>query len=337
MRGTRELTAPVPDSSGRIPARERGTQRLSYAHRSRHTALTDGRGRRMTDDRELGESAEYAPQHARPYWGHIGRFTVDAAVDAAAVMHLPQRDLMVWLTPLTLWCWQTACVPLERDRVFSYKTIDLFVSTGADSYVGRSRSTLRSRLLRISESLLDARPRHVPRVIGKHDRLRPYSRAETAQLASWAKTLSTEQRRSSATNLLALGFGAGLATREILTARASDIIVVGEDALVHVPGEDERIVPIQMDWKPYLEVPAESDPLLFRPRRATISESQVTDFVLATRTDLDVKPGRMRATWLLRMLQVGTPALELLELSGMKNFAALDRYHRYLDMQRSEG
>lgn len=280
----------------------------------------------MSDTQLKNDDVKYAPRDARPYWGHIGRFTVDATVDAAATMHLPQRELMVWVTPFILWCWQTACIPLKRDRIFSYKTIELFISTGAETYVGRSRSTLRSRLLRVSEALLESRPRYVPRVIGKHDRLRPYSTTETAELASWATTLSTTQRRSSAGNLLALCFGAGLATREILAARASDIITVTGEALVHVPGAEERIVPVQPDWQPYLDVPPhDSDPLLFRPRRKTISESQVTDFVLATSTRLDVKPGRMRTTWLIRMLKAGTPAIDLLELSGLHNFGGSSR------------
>lgn len=61
------------------------------------------------------------------------------------------------------------------------------------------------------------------------------------------------------------------------------------------------------------------------PSRGKATPGQITDFLTRSRSPLDVRPVRMRATWLIHHLNAGTPAEEILRISGLKNYAALDR------------
>jgi hypothetical protein len=59
--------------------------------------------------------------------------------------------------------------------------------------------------------------------------------------------------------------------------------------------------------------------------------AQVTDFLhRGQQTDLDVRPARMRTTWLLTHLTAGTAPRELLQIAGLENLAALDRIAGFL-------
>ncbi|WP_193510188.1 hypothetical protein [Cryobacterium sp. BB736] len=168
------------------------------------------------------------------------------------------------------------------------------------------------------------------RPISRSSPTRPYSPEEIADLRSWAATQSTELRRRDAWTMLALGLGAGLATRELLELQSTDVMI-GPDrstAQVIVWRDRTRAVPLLTAWVPtLLRTVAESPPggWLFRPGRQKAMPGQVTDFLTRSRSPLDVRPSRMRATWLNHHLNEGTPADEILRISGLKNFAALDR------------
>lgn len=156
----------------------------------------------------------------------------------------------------------------------------------------------------------------------------PYSQGEVAVLASWSQAQGTRRRRLDATALLAMGLGAGLATREILAVRNRDVEVWPQNLYVNVTGARERIVPVRPQWHRLLtRVLEDADPvaLIFRPGRKGASEGQVTDFLLRSRASLDVRPIRMRTTWLLEHLAIGTPPSELLQISGLRTLAALDK------------
>ncbi|WP_157155909.1 hypothetical protein [Diaminobutyricimonas sp. LJ205] len=165
----------------------------------------------------------------------------------------------------------------------------------------------------------------------------PYTEAEIASLYSWANTQTTPNRCRNALALLCLGLGAGLATRELLDVRTSDISLDGSStrlsASVVVWRDRPRVVPIWSDWVRCLETVAtalEPDDWFFRPGRSSTTPGQVTDFLTRSRTTLDVRPTRMRATWLVQHLAAGTPASDLLAISGLKHYSALDKSVQFL-------
>ena len=285
----------------------------------------------------------YLPILALPYWATLGPFVVAAVHDSAAGCGRSDRDLFAAATPMVLWAWQARGVPLERARVFRHSLVEQFIHLGMPGAARGSRATLRSTLWRMTEILNPADSPGDHRPIPRSIPTAAYSEAAIAELYSWANTQNTPARSRNALALLCLGFGAGLATRELLDVRVSDIstdisIDVSTDvdtraassgtAAVVVWSDRPRVVPFRQEWAATLLTvltDTADDSWLFRPGRTGTSAGQVTDFLTRSRTHLDVRPSRMRTTWLLQHLAEGMPARDLLGISGLKHYAALDK------------
>jgi integrase len=271
---------------------------------------------------------DYRPINALPYWNVIGAFITDAVADAASATGRPARSLYPAVVPFVLWCWQTRGTPLERHRIFRRATVEEFIHLGMRSYVRGSKATHRSTLTLVVGALNPADAAHGRRPIPRSTPTKPYTEQEIAALHSWASAQGTPRRRRDAIALLALGLGAGLATRELLGVRVSDVDSRGDHIHVIVWESRPRVVPLLPAWeRPVRQILNELDQndWIFRPGRMGVNTGQITDFLLRARTDLDVRPTRMRTTWLLKHLASGTAPQELLQISGLKNLAALDK------------
>jgi hypothetical protein len=286
---------------------------------------------------ESVDDRPFTPIFALPYWGEIGPFVRAAVEDAAASLDRNERDLFDSATPLVLWCWQSRGMPLQRERIFRRSVIDEFVHLGLTSLSTGSAATHRSTLWRMTEALNPDDGTRSGFLIPRSNPLVPYLNAEIAELHSWARTQSTEQRRQDATALLALGLGAGLATRELLAVEAGDVHVKDTRMGVTVWCDRVRDVPLLDPWhsamRNLLESRSNTEWLFRRNRRGT-SAGQVTNFLTRSRTPLDIRPARMRTTWLVHHLMIGTPPLELLRISGLRNFAALDKIAQFVPAQK---
>lgn len=274
------------------------------------------------------DGSSYLPVHALPYWAHLGPF-VNAIVDQClGGLDRDRESLYAALTPFVLWCWQTRGYELEVSRVFRAKTIEQFISLGAYRYSRGSRATLRSTLWRVLELLAPAEAATARSAIPRSKPTAPYSSREVAAMYSWADSQRTPHRRLDALALIGLGFGAGLATRELLQVTAEDCVLDSNGTIiVKVRGARSRDVPVIDEWRNtvWTALQARTGQLLFRPGRSRASEGQVTDFLLRSRTPVDVKPVRMRTTWLVAHLAAGTDPLTLKTISGLQSLAALDR------------
>ena len=275
----------------------------------------------------------YLPILALPYWAIIGPFIEAAVCDSAAGCDRRERDLFAAATPMVLWAWQARGIPLERGRVFRHSLVEQFIHLGMPGAARGSRATLRSTLWRMTEVLNPADAHRDHRPIPRSTPTAPYSEASIAELYSWANTQGTPARSRNALALFCLGFGAGLATRELLDVRITDISTDENldgtaTAAVVVWSARPRVVPFRPEWTRTLHTvlsETTDDSWLFRPGRTGTSPGQVTDFLTRSRTHLDVRPTRMRTTWLLQHLAEGMPAADLLRISGLKNYAALDK------------
>lgn len=281
--------------------------------------------------------ADYLPIVALPYWDTIGSFVRESVRDALSGTERSERDLYAAATPLVLWAWRARGTPLERKRIFRRSLIEQFIHLGMPEYARGSRATIRSTLWRMAEALNPDESAGAHRKIPRSDATAPYSPSEVAELVSWATTQGTAARRRNATALLCLGLGAGLATSELLDVQAVDITVntssARPEARVVVWRARPRVVPVQSNWVRPLAALIhgfEPDAWVFRQGRTGTSPGQVTDFLTRARSPLDVRPARMRATWLVQRLQQGTSPDELLRISGLKTFAALDKLAPFL-------
>lgn len=268
----------------------------------------------------------YRPINALPYWDTIGAFIDDAVAEAAKATGKDARLLYPAAVPFVLWCWRTRGTSLVRERIFRPQPVEEFVHLGMTGYLKGSRATHRAAL-RLMVEVLNPQAAHregfpIPRSAPTE----PYSQSEVAALHSWALTRSTPGRRRDAMVLLVLGLGAGMATRELLAVETGDLDL--NSMVVIVWGSRPRVVPISETWQvPLLRVAdqLESPGWAFRPGRHGVNPRQVTDFLNRSHTRLDIRPSRMRATWLLAHLEAGTAPRELLRISGLRNLAALDR------------
>ncbi|QYF74361.1 hypothetical protein [Cryobacterium sp. PAMC25264] len=274
---------------------------------------------------------DYRPINALPYWDVIGPFVTEAVADATTGSGRDARSLSPATAAFVLWCWQSRGTPLDRERIFRRTTIEEYVNLGMKAYTTGSKAAHRATLTLITGVLnpigLTDRQRPIPRSAPTA----PYSAHEVAALHSWATSQGTEHRRRDAIALLTLGLGAGLAAREILGVRVSDIDRTGAIHVIVWEGRS-RVVPLSPAWeRPLRRILGELqwDDWMFRPGRHSATSGQVTDFLLRARTELDVRPARMRATWLLEHLVGGTPPQELLRISGLRNLAALDKLRTF--------
>jgi len=285
----------------------------------------------------------YLPILALPYWDIIGEF-VETSV-AACLPHTDrdERDLHAAAVPMVLWCWQSRGMPLETQRIFRKVMIDQFVHLGMPGAARGSQSTLRSTLWRMTEILNPSTASGPHRPISRSAPTQPYSPGDVAELVSWAATQGTAVRRRDARTMLALGLGAGLAARELLEVQTTDVMIdtkgLKPEAQIVVWRERTRVVPVLERWVSPLmqtlsEIPADS--WVFRSGRQGSTPGQVTDFLTRSRSPLDVRPVRMRATWLVEHLTQGTPAAEVLRISGLQNFAALDRHMPFVKSVRAQ-
>lgn len=296
----------------------------------------------MTPQEENSEPLGYLPIYALPYWDEIGSFVRaavhDAATDTRSTNEIGRgagrssREFADAATPFVFWCWQARAMPLERRRIFRRDVIDQFAHLALPHLARGSMATHRSALHRMADLLNPDGPPHTQHPIGRSDPLRPYTPPEVSALHSWASSQNTLRRRHDALTLLILGLGAGLATRELLDVRPLDIRLRGQALVITVTGSRPREVPVLSEWRPSLERIIDAvDPTqwLFRPGRLSSEPGKVTDFLTRARTTLDVKPNRMRTTWVVRHLNDGTPASDLLRIAGLSTFAALDKLSRF--------
>lgn len=268
----------------------------------------------------------YRPINALPYWDTIGEFIDSAVAAAVEATGIDARSLYPATVPFVLWCWRTRGTPLVRERIFRPQPVDEFVHLGMTGYLKGSRATHRAALRIMVEALNPATAHRGGFPIPRSAPTAPYSPSEIAALHSWALTRSTAQRRRDAMILLVLGLGAGLATRELLAVKTGDLDLGAMS--VTVSASRPRVVPIATPWQASLVRLAgnlQAPGWAFRPGRQGINPRQVTDFLDRSGARRDIRPSRMRATWLLGHLEAGTAPRELLRISGLRNLAALDR------------
>ena len=226
-------------------------------------------------------------------------------------------------------------MPLERDVIFAVRTIERFTAVGLSHYGSKaSRNTLRSRLLRISEALLEAAASPpVLRPLGGSDPTAPYTAKEVVTLKSWAIAQTTAERRSNAESLLALGLGAGLAGRKIVNLTIGDIRADDDGVLITVCGERARVVPVLREWERALveRVGAcQDETWAFREQHAGGNRNLITDFVSRSEGKIQLQARRMHATWIVQHLEAGTPLVPLMRAAGLQSPEALDRFFKFV-------
>jgi hypothetical protein len=273
----------------------------------------------------------YTPRLQVGLWRPIEGFVRSAVDDCDGLTAYSARELYAAVTPLTVWAWRLAALPLEREVIFAAHTIDRFTNEGLPQYTRAGRRTIRSRLRRVSEALVpELEDAARERAYGRSEPNKPYQDREIVALHSWAHALP-DRRGVNARRLLALGLGAGLLGGEIGRVQVRDVLPV-DGILIRVDGRRERIVPVLKEYGGVLldaRLTEAPESYLFRDGRDTQNPNLVTDFVARHPPPVQMQARRMRATWIVHHLNAGAPLIPLLAASGLQNAEGLDRFLRF--------
>ncbi len=267
----------------------------------------------------------YSPKWSDgPEWSLIADATRSVSRSTANITSYSEQQLAIAAAQYLRW--RLATGECAGPAAFTRAGIETFIAQGLGHYsTNAGRNTLRSRLLRIAETL-NGREGIVPLVpLGGSAASSPYTRADIEKLRGWARMQPTESRVIDATVLLALGLGAGLRGGEIINLRAAD--VARGSVVVQDQNGIAREVPVLADWQAELALAADRDGWVFRPGRQTANHNAVTDFVSrSTRrpANLAITTRRMRATWLQHHRRAGTAYLT--GIAGIQHEDALLRY-----------
>lgn len=231
------------------------------------------------------------------------------------------------------WCWQVG-YPLDRSVVFRREVMTDSVLHGMPGQSDKSKATVRSRLYRLAETLMEG-PQRPVRVatLGIGRAREPYSAREVTLMRSWAAFQSTDYKRVNASVMLSLALGAGLSAREIGGVRCHDVTVDNGGVLVTVTeGGRPRVVPVLADWEaPLAQVALAAmrpDQYLLLPRREIDwNRNLLANFVAYTgHKPFSINAARMRTTWICHHLTIGTPIRLLADAAGMESPRALGDY-----------
>ncbi len=129
------------------------------------------------------------------------------------------------------------CEHQGQDGTLRAQLVEAFVVGGLPGRAASTRGTYRSVL----RHMTGAKPALAKPFSGSPAKA-PYSAPERAELLSVAASQRSEQRRSSALALLALGIGAGLRAGELAAAAGDD--VMSERGRVKVRVGAGRVVPV---------------------------------------------------------------------------------------------
>lgn len=176
----------------------------------------------------------FTPEIKGAYWEIVGPFVRAAVADAQPKTPYAAKELLSVVTRLAVWAWQSAGLELERSVVFDPLVIEEFVVKvchGSPATKGNHRS----KLLRVAEALLGSKAHTRLTPFPPSDPVWPYSRAELTSLRWWARGQATPARTKSASALLALGAGAGLAAEDIEHLTAGMVTHDATGVLVSVP------------------------------------------------------------------------------------------------------
>lgn len=269
----------------------------------------------------------YTPEFGDVGWEPIRAFVEDVVDEVGAKVPYSPAFLSHAVAHHVHWCVNVASLPQRRDAVFRRDVIGASVyamPTANTSSQGRRRSAL----LRVGEALgVIAASVPLP-PLSPASPSAPYSDLEVALVRQWV-SMQREKDARSAAALVALGLGAGLAAHDLASVRGKDVSADGE--AIYLP---TRVVPVLPAWQgPLWRLAAGgegSDAALFRPGTKW-SKNVVTVFVgRSVAVGLRPSTQRMRATWLLLHLAVGTPMQDLLSAAGLASMDALVRYERFL-------
>jgi len=214
---------------------------------------------------------------------------------------------------------------LDAEVVLDPDTVERFVAVGlADD---RSRATYRAVLRRVGPLLTTRAPWEPrPTTVARRQVAPPYTPRELDGLRTAALAQPTRGRVRAARALLALGAGAGLDGRWVARVAARDVSVGDGVLLVRVGDPGARVVPVLACWeREVVELAATAGCEYLVGGRSTARNragALAASLVVANGSPT-FSASRLRSTWLVTHLVLGTRLPELARAAGLEGVTVL--------------
>ena len=214
---------------------------------------------------------------------------------------------------------------LDAEIVLDPDTVERFVAVGLAQ--DRSRATYRATLRRVGPRLTLKAPWEArPAPVARRQVAAPYTARELDGLRTAALAQPTPGRVRAARALLALGAGAGLDGRWVARVTAGDVSVGDGALLVRVGDPGPRVVPVLACWeREVVELAATAGCEFLVGGRSTAKNragALAASLVVANGAPA-FSASRLRATWLVTHLAMGTRLPELARAAGMQGVTVL--------------
>jgi integrase len=225
-------------------------------------------------------------------------------------------------------------IPPGREFLLDYDVIEAFCVAGLPGRAPSTRGTYRSALYRLARPVHGTPGQRATPFAGAKAPA-PYSPAERAELAALAAAQRDPAKRASALAVVVFGIGAGLRPGELVALRGSDVIRRGRRVTVRVGGPAGRVVPVTAAYAGRAAglAAGAGDGHLFRPGPADRGyKNFVTNFTRTLTADPAaprLSLGRCRSSFICGHLAAGTPAGELLAITGICRAESLARWARH--------
>jgi hypothetical protein len=216
-------------------------------------------------------------------------------------------------------------MPLDWEVVLDPDTVERFISVGIKG--DRCRGTYRSMLRRLGP-LLTAKAPWEPRAeaVNRRRVASPYSDEELEILWRDAQHQATPARHRAGVALIALGAGAGLDGRWSTRVATEDVIRRDGVVFVRVGDPSARLVPVLARWEQVVLELAESagDEFVVGGRSLAINRAgDLTRKFVVGHGHPKLSAPRLRSTWLVHHLTIGTRLPELARAAGMVGVTVL--------------
>ncbi len=215
---------------------------------------------------------------------------------------------------------------LELSQIGGREEVDTWIAS-MDEVSSHSKASRRSNVRGVLNALYpDSAPLRLPRQAAAG----PYSTKEITQMRALARFQPTADKSMHLSALIALCAGAGITPSEAAHVSPSDLVALdlGEDKktyLIQVGGEKARAIPLLLDYVDLLEevINMHRD-LQYKATRNFLpaaSRSPAHRVVFATQgegvSEVDIQAYRLRASWLVTMMQAPVPLSQLLQAAGL--------------------
>ena len=267
--------------------------------------------------------ARYVPRHVSGRdWVAAGA-GVRAAAQVVAVTLPTARVALPSLAAFGAWLSREGfCVDL--DTLADADLIERFTQVGMPGRTEATRATRRATLRRAAARLRPEAP--VPEAIAYRRARHPYSAIEVATYVEQAAAQPTAARRQSFNAILALGLGCGLHGQDLAWVRGIDVLRDGTVKVIGGPKPREVVVLDEHHDRLARCARAAGDSLIIggtKLGRVNVT-APTLDRMLLDRSVPRVVPTRLRATWLVRHLNLRTPYSVLLPAAGLESSRTLD-------------